>query len=100
MQPIHYNIDLCTIAQKNYKRWKISQLRSGLGYVVWCMLRYTHPIRPILDRYKNGPKGNNIKNLILVEESNRILRRKGVAASLYYLFDGYFPDVYLFELQH
>ena len=44
----------------------------------------------------NRPKDKNIEGLVLVGESNRVLRRKGVKVPVYYLFDAYSPDVELF----
>ena len=41
----------------------------------------------------NCPKGHKIESLILVGDSNRILRRKGVEVQVYYFFHGDFVDV-------
>ena len=45
----------------------------------------------------NHPKGHKLENLVLVQESNISLRRKGVAAPVYYFFHGELPYVEFFS---
>ena len=72
------------------------QLQPGLGATAWCMSRYIHPSGPIRKRYKNQPKGHNLEGFILIGESNRTLRKRGVKLPVYYLFHGDFPGVDFF----
>ena len=64
------------------------------------MSRYICPRVPIRERYIHHPKGHFLEGLILVGESNRSLRMKGVEVPVYYFFHGDFPDVEFFSLQH
>ena len=74
----------------------MAQLRPGLGATAWCMSRYIHPSGPIRKRYSNRTKGHKLEGLVLVGESNRSLRRKGVEETVYSFFGGDFVSVDFF----
>ena len=48
----------------------------------------------------NLPKEHKLESLVLVEESNMSLRRKGVEVPVYYFFHRDLPGVEFFASQH